>query len=147
MPHSAQNEQCVFCSIVAGTLRSAIVFEDEATLAFLDITAVAPGHTLVIPKAHARDLWEIAPDDWAAVGRTVHRMAQRIGDVLQPAGMTLFQANRDTGWQDVFHLHVHLVPRTEADRLHRPWTASPVPLDSLEDIRLRLSLREDDFAR
>jgi histidine triad (HIT) family protein len=133
-PHNG----CVFCAIVSRTHPAAIVYEDASTLAFLDITAVMPGHTLVIPKTHATDLWEIAPDEWTSVTRTVYRVAQRIGDVLRPDGMTLFQANRDAGWQDVFHLHVHLVPRMTGDHLHRPWTASPVVLSTLEPTRARL---------
>jgi histidine triad (HIT) family protein len=133
-------EGCVFCAIVSGSHPAAIVYEDTSTLAFLDITAVTPGHTLVIPKTHAADLWEIAPDGWASVMRTVHRVARRIGEVLRPDGMTLFQANRAAGWQDVFHLHVHLVPRAAGDHLHRPWTASPVPLETFQALRARLSM-------
>ncbi len=138
------HEDCVFCAIVEGRQPAAIVHEDELTVAFLDITAVTDGHTLVIPKRHAADLWEITPEDAAAVMATVHRTAARIREVLAPDGLTLFQANRDAGWQDVFHLHVHLVPRTAGDHLHRPWTASPVPLERLEPTRARLSSRPGD---
>ncbi|MFF5204978.1 HIT family protein [Streptosporangium sp. NPDC000396] len=123
--------ECVFCDIVRGRQPAAIVFEDELTMAFLDITAVTEGHTLVIPKRHADDLWEISEEDATAVTRTVHRMARRLREVLDPDGLTLFQANRAAGWQDVFHLHVHLVPRTAGDHLHRPWSAEPVSLATL----------------
>ncbi|MBB5078754.1 HIT family protein [Nonomuraea endophytica] len=136
-------DDCVFCAIVAGTLPAALVDEDERTLAFLDITAVTDGHTLVVPKVHAADLWEITADDAAAVMRAVHRMAARIRDVLAPDGLTLFQANRPAGWQDVFHLHVHLVPRRDGDRLTRPWTAAPVPPESLYGTRDLLRPREE----
>ncbi|MFF0767297.1 HIT family protein [Nonomuraea wenchangensis] len=132
--------ECVFCDFVAGRAATAVLHEDADTLAFLDITAVTPGHTLIIPKRHAADLWEISPDDAAAVMRTVHRLAARIRDVLNPEGLTLFQANRAAGWQDVFHLHVHLVPRATGDQLHRPWKADPVPLATLEPIRTLLAL-------
>ncbi|MFE4868221.1 HIT family protein [Streptomyces sp. NPDC056682] len=114
---------CEFCSIVTGLLHAEILFEDESTVAFLDNTAVMEGHTLVIPKVHATDIWAISEDDAAAVMRTAHRMAALLDDVFTPDGMTLFQANRPAGWQDVFHLHVHLVPRRESDHLHRPWHA------------------------
>lgn len=130
---------CVFCRIVAGDEPAAIVDEDEHTVAFLDITAVIPGHTLVIPRAHAADLWDIDVGGAAAVMRAAHRMAQRIGRVLKPDGLTLFQANRAAGWQDVFHLHLHVVPRYKGDHLHRPWKASPVPLDTLEPVRRLLT--------
>lgn len=130
--------ECAFCAIVQGRQPAAVLFEDDLTVAFLDITAVMEGHTLVIPKRHAADLWEITADDAAAVMRTVHRMARRIREVLSPDGLTLFQANRDAGWQDVFHLHVHLVPRRANDHLHRPWTARPVARTELGKTRTRL---------
>ncbi|UNO43711.1 HIT domain-containing protein [Streptomyces sp. MST-110588] len=134
------SKACDFCKIVAGRLAAAVLYEDDSTVAFLDITAVMGGHTLVIPKRHAADLWEIPQEDAAAVMRTVHRMAARIRDVLAPDGLTLFQANREAGWQDQFHLHVHLVPRRDGDHLTRPWTASPVDLESLREMRERLAV-------
>jgi histidine triad (HIT) family protein len=144
MTASGPRDDCVFCAIAAGSRSAAVVYEDPSTIAFLDITAVMPGHTLVVPKTHATDLWEIAPDDWALVARTVHRVAMRVREVLRPDGITLFQANRNAGWQDVFHLHVHVVPRAEGDHLRRPWVASPVPLASLEATRARLFMQTQD---
>lgn len=143
MGDSPPPEDCVFCAIVQGRQPAAVVHEDALTIAFLDITAVMDGHMLVIPKRHAADLWQITPEDAAAVMATTHRMAGRIRDVLAPDGLTLFQANRDAGWQDVFHLHVHLVPRTTGDHLQRPWKAGPVPLEKLAATRDRLSLLPD----
>ncbi|MEO3755778.1 HIT domain-containing protein [Streptomyces sp. B6B3] len=139
MTKSSPETDCVFCAIVAGRQAAAVVFEDDLTMAFLDITAVMEGHTLVIPKSHATDLWDISQRDAVAVMRTVHLMARRIRDVLEPDGLTLFQANREAGWQDVFHLHVHLVPRMAADTLSRPWTAGPKPLSALRTTRDRLA--------
>ncbi|MET8997219.1 HIT domain-containing protein [Amycolatopsis sp. NPDC004169] len=133
------SDGCVFCAIVAGRMPAAIVYEDLRTLAFLDITAVMEGHTLVIPKAHVTDLWQITAADAAAVMRTAHRLARRIREVLRPDGMTLFQANGEAGWQDVFHFHLHVVPRLTGDHLHRPWQAQPRPLADLEKTRVRLS--------
>ena len=131
---------CPFCAIVSGSLDSAVLYEDADTLAFLDITAVVEGHTLVIPRRHADDLWQITEGQAAAVMRTVHRMAAQMRTKLQPDGLTLFQANRPAGWQDVFHLHVHVVPRWTEDDLHRPWVASPKPLAELEGVRRRLAM-------
>jgi histidine triad (HIT) family protein len=135
---------CAFCPIVARRLPAAVLFEDGRTMAFLDITAVTEGHTLVVPKRHTADLWEVSEVDAVAVMRTVRRMARRIREVLRPDGLTLFQANRAAGWQDVFHLHVHLVPRTVGDHLTRPWTARPVDLADLADTRRRLHVRAHD---
>ena len=138
--HRPERPACPFCRIVSGRLAAAVLYEDASTLAFLDITAVAEGHTLVIPKRHADDLWSISESEASAVMRTVHRLAERLRQVLAPDGLTLFQANRSAGWQDVFHLHVHLVPRWTGDHLRRPWVASPRPLSALEPVRRRLIL-------
>jgi histidine triad (HIT) family protein len=134
------DDACPFCEIVAGRLPAAVLYQDERTVAFLDITAVMDGHTLVIPKRHAADLWEISEDDAAAVMRTVHRLAGHLQSVLRADGLTLFQANRPAGWQDVFHLHVHLVPRRDGDHLTRPWVARPVDPAVLAAARLRLAV-------
>jgi histidine triad (HIT) family protein len=137
---AADDAECAFCEIAAGRRPAAVLFEDDETVAFLDITAVRDGHTLVIPRDHVPDIWEISEEDALAVMRTVRLLARRIFDVLAPEGLTLFQANRPAGWQDVFHLHVHLVPRAAGDHLHRPWTAEPVGLPELEAIRVRLAM-------
>ncbi|MFE9558938.1 HIT family protein, partial [Streptomyces sp. NPDC006703] len=73
---------CEFCAIVTGRLHAEILFEDESTVAFLDNTAVMEGHTLVIPKVHAADIWAISEDDAAAVMRTAHRMAALLDGVF-----------------------------------------------------------------
>ncbi|MEV0129582.1 HIT domain-containing protein [Dactylosporangium sp. NPDC050688] len=131
---------CVFCAIADGRHPAAVLFQDDHTVAFLDITAVMDGHTLVIPRRHCTDLWDADEEDAVAVMRTVHRMARRLRNVLRPDGLTLFQANGAAGWQDVFHLHVHLVPRLAGDHLARPWVAAPVGLDALAATRARLAL-------
>ncbi len=95
------------------------------TLAFLDIAPAAEGHALVVPKKHADDLLAASADDAIAVMRTAQIMARRLEETLHPDGMTLFQANRPAGWQDVFHLHLHVVPRWEDDQLVRPWSSGP----------------------
>lgn len=131
---------CVFCAIVRGTLPAHRVHEDDATLAFLDINPAAKGHTLVVPKQHADDLFTVDAEEAAAVMRTVRLVARRIDELLAPDGLTLVQTNRPAGWQDVFHLHVHLVPRWEGDGLARPWTPRPGRPEDLETVAARLRL-------
>ncbi|MDT8911791.1 HIT domain-containing protein [Amycolatopsis sp. PS_44_ISF1] len=120
----ASSRPCVFCRIIRGTAHAEILYEDRETVAFLDNTAVTVGHTLVIPRRHAEDIWEIGPVEAAAVMTTAHHIAALLRRRLDPPGLTLFQANRALGWQDVFHLHLHVVPRYENDRLSRPWRAT-----------------------
>jgi histidine triad (HIT) family protein len=127
-------EGCVFCAIVRGTAPSHVVHEDAQTLAVLDINPAADGHTLVVPKQHADDLFDIDAESAAAVMRTVKLVADRTAERLAPDGLTLFQANRAAGWQDVFHLHVHVVPRWDGDGLVRPWQPVPAPGDHLAAI-------------
>lgn len=133
-----EREQCVFCGIVGGTVPAYVVHEDDKTLAFLDINPATEGHTLVVPKVHADDLLEADADSAAAVMRGARAVALLLDRQLSPDGMTLFQANRPAGWQDVFHLHVHVVPRWHGDGLVRPWTSRPGERHALESTAQRL---------
>ena len=130
---------CVFCEIVGGRIPATVVHEDDRTLAFLDIAPAAEGHTLVIPKQHADDLLSVVPEDLTAIGGTTQVVARLLDERLEPDGLTLFQANRAAGWQDVFHLHVHVVPRWEGDALRLPWTSSPASPERMAAVAARLS--------
>ena len=112
---------CVFCGIVAGDQPAEIVGDSERALAFMDINPATDGHTLVISKGHTRDIWDLEPEDGSAVWSLARVLAHAIRAALEPDGLTLFQANARAGWQDVFHFHLHLVPRWMDDGLIRPW--------------------------
>jgi len=114
-------EDCIFCKIVAGEIPALIVDEDEHTLAFMDIAPATRGHALVIPKLHASDLWEIDEQQFAAVARAAHRLAQKVRERLDPDGVNLINSCRPAAWQTVFHLHVHVIPRYNGDPLKLPW--------------------------
>ena len=107
---------CVFCRIGSGEAPSDRVLEDERTLAFLDIHPAGEGHTLIIPKEHVQDVWDVEPDLWGAVWRTSHRVATAIRAAFDPDGLYVRQANGPLGGQEVMHLHVHLIPRYAAGR-------------------------------
>ena len=115
-------DDCVFCGIVAGTVPADIVYEDDRVVAFMDAYPASDGHVLVVPRAHARGIFDVDDEDAGAVLRAAARIARAVRSELAPDGMTLFQANEQAGWQDVFHMHLHLVPRTEGDSLVQPWT-------------------------
>ena len=108
---------CIFCDIVEGRAPSDVVFEDGETLAFMDINPANPGHTLVIPKRHVRDIYELGGETAAVVMRTTVRVARAIKRALQPDGMNLVQSNERAGGQDVFHFHMHIIPRWYDDGL------------------------------
>lgn len=112
---------CVFCRIVRGEIPARIVREDERTVAFLDIAPATRGHLLVIPRAHAADLAEIAPDDLVACALAAQDLGHRVKDRLSADGVNLIQSNGAAAWQSVFHFHLHVVPRYDGDGLRSPW--------------------------
>ena len=108
-------------------------------IALLDVNPANLGHSLVLPKRHADDIWDLSAQDGAATWSLVQETAARLKAKLNPDGMTLFQANRRAGWQDVFHFHVHVVPRWTNDRLIRPWESIPVDRSELERVAALLA--------
>jgi histidine triad (HIT) family protein len=107
----AYDQSNIFAKILRGELPAYKVYEDDKAFAFLDIMPRAPGHTLVLPKAPARNLLDVDPDDLAHV----HKVAQKIAKAAMTAfgadGITVQQFNEPAGGQVVFHLHVHVIPR------------------------------------
>jgi histidine triad (HIT) family protein len=112
---------CIFCKLVAGQIPAARVWEDELTLAFMDIGQVNPGHVLVATKRHAATLLDITEDEAAAVMRTARRIAQAVQKTFKPEGMNLFQANGAVAMQTVGHFHLHIVPRHPGDGMALTW--------------------------
>jgi histidine triad (HIT) family protein len=102
---------CVFCSIVRGEAPATKVFEDDHTLAFADIFPLERGHLLVIPKVHVENIDGLDEETGAHLFRVTMRLARRMKQVLRPDGMNLFQANDVAGGQEVFHFHMHVLPR------------------------------------
>jgi histidine triad (HIT) family protein len=133
---------CIFCKIVAGELPSKKVYEDEKTLAFLDIHPVNAGHTLVVPKAHAKNIFEISGEDWAAVQETARTLSHKIETAVGADGINLAMNNREHAGQVVDHAHVHIIPRFKGDgfKLWAQRSYSDGEADStLEKIRAALN--------
>lgn len=122
---------CIFCKIVAGEIPSAIVDEDELTLAFMDISPATRGHALVIPRKHAVDLLEIEPDELTAVMLASQRLAVRVSERLGADGVNLLNSCGNAAWQTVFHFHVHVIPRYAGDPLRLPWIPGPGDPDEI----------------
>lgn len=102
---------CIFCLIIAGDAPAEVIHEDEHTLAFLDIAPLARGHTLVVPRDHCVDLFDIGPERAAAVMRSAIAVAGMLRDAFRPPGMNLLQATGALAGQTVFHFHIHVLPR------------------------------------
>ncbi|MBI1201382.1 MAG: HIT domain-containing protein [Rhodopseudomonas sp.] len=101
----------IFAKILRGELPCYKVYEDDKALAFLDIMPRAPGHTLVLPKAPARNILDVPPDDLAHVAKVAQKIAKAAMTALGADGITVQQFNEGPGGQVVFHLHVHVIPR------------------------------------
>lgn len=112
---------CIFCRIVDGSTLAQIVYEDADSIAFPPRALAAKGHTLVVPRLHARTLLDIAPASAGALMIAATDVARMIDRELHPDGMTMFQTNEHAGWQSVFHVHLHIVPRWNNDHLIKPW--------------------------
>jgi histidine triad (HIT) family protein len=110
----------VFAKILRGEFPCYKVYEDDHVLAFLDIMPRAPGHTLVIPKAPARNILDIEIDDYLHVARATHKIAAAAKKAFDADGITIQQFNEQSGGQVVFHLHVHVMPRHEGVALLPP---------------------------
>jgi histidine triad (HIT) family protein len=104
-------EDCIFCKIAKGELPCHKVYEDDKVIAFEDISPVSEGHTLVVPKRHAENLFEIADEDLAAVHLASRKILKAIRRALDPVGVAVLQLNGRGVNQIVMHYHVHLIPR------------------------------------
>ena len=116
----AYDNDNIFAKILRKELPAFKVYEDDKTFAFLDIMPRCPGHSLVIPKAPARNVFDITPDDFAAVARTTHKLSAALKKAFAADGVTLQQANERAGGQVVFHLHMHVMPRHDGVSLLPP---------------------------
>jgi histidine triad (HIT) family protein len=116
---------CIFCKIIAGEIPSKKIYEDEEHFAFLDIFPAGRGHTLVIPKTHFADIHSMSAHAYGAIASAAKLVADLLHAKLGSEGTTIFQMNREAGWQTVFHAHMHVIPRWSGDGLHKPWDISP----------------------
>ena len=128
----------IFAKILRGELPCHKIYEDDKVLAFLDIMPRAPGHALVLPKAPARNLLDVAPDDLAAVIKAAQKIARVSVEAFGADGVTVQQFNEGAGGQVVFHLHVHVIPRKEGIALKPPASVKEQP-DVLADQAKKLA--------
>lgn len=105
---------CIFCKIIDGEIPSYKLYEDENVLAFLDITQGTKGHTLVIPKKHVRNVYDLDEETAQNVFKVVPKLANALKKAFNPIGLNIVN-NNDKPLQSVFHFHIHLIPRYEDD--------------------------------
>ena len=134
--------ECLFCKIVAGEIPARKIYEDNDFLAFLDIFPASKGHTLVIPKSHHQDIEQIPEEIYGGLALRVKRVSNILSQRLSPDGFTVFQMNKSAGWQSVFHIHFHLIPRWDGDRLHKPWDLAPGVESELDELHEIIGLHQ-----
>ena len=134
----ALREDCIFCGIVSGTVPGRIVYEDDRTLAFLDIFPLTRGHTLVIPKRHSVNLFDVRTEDVVAVSLTSQHVARLVSDRLGADGVNLIQATGKAAFQTVMHFHMHVLPRYTDDGFVLPFERTQGVDAELDDLAARL---------
>lgn len=110
-------DDCIFCKIVRGELPLYKLYEDEKTIAFLDIFPVNAGHALVVPKKHSTDIFDIESEDWLAACEVVRKLSIAIEKGMQADGVNIAMNNREHAGQQVNHPHIHIIPRFKGDGL------------------------------
>jgi histidine triad (HIT) family protein len=108
MPYDRSN---IFAKIIRGEIPCVKIYEDDKTLAFMDVMPQAEGHTLVVPKEEAENVFELSPEGAAALMATAQKVAKAVKTALNPPGLMLVQLNGKAAGQSVFHIHMHIIPR------------------------------------
>ena len=137
----AFDESCIFCKIVRKQAPASIIYEDETILAFLDIRPLTMGHTLVIPKAHYADILDIPEETLTQVHLVTKKVTLPIREATQADGISIIQQNGKAAGQDIFHLHVHVVPRFEGQKLPRFGELREVERSKLNEMAKRIKER------
>jgi histidine triad (HIT) family protein len=132
------SENCLFCGIVAGSIPSTQVAENDQALAFMDINPATPGHLLVIPRAHSADLREASAEDLIAATLLAQSLVGLVIDRLDAAGANLLSCIGADAWQSVFHTHLHVIPRYQDDPLQLPWHPTPGDFDEIKATAAKL---------
>jgi diadenosine tetraphosphate (Ap4A) HIT family hydrolase len=113
------SEKCIFCKIVQKQAPSSVVYEDSQVLAFMDIRPVSEGHTLIIPKPHYESIFDTPDDLLAQTHKVTKKIAIAVKSAVKADGISIIQQNGAAAGQEVFHLHVHVIPRFEGRKMPR----------------------------
>jgi histidine triad (HIT) family protein len=113
----ASDQSCIFCKIVTKLAEASVIYENESVMAFLDIRPLNRGHTLVIPKEHYVDIFDIPKKLLGEIHIVSKEIAPAIEATTKADGISIIQQNGEAAGQDIFHLHVHIVPRFEGQKL------------------------------
>ncbi|HEY0801304.1 MAG TPA: HIT family protein [Steroidobacteraceae bacterium] len=125
------SDACIFCEFVRGSLPASLVWEDDLTLAFIDLRQFHPGHVLVIPREHLRDVRELDYATGAALMATIARVTRAVGSAFPNQGLSLWHSIGEAAFQEVPHLHMHVHPRKLDDGLLQIYPHTPAMPDEV----------------
>ena len=129
---------CVFCKLRDGQIPSMKIFEDDKTLAFMDINPLNTGHCLIVTRTHAATIWDADVTDLKAAIATAKKMARALREAVKPDGLNMLQANGAAAFQSVPHFHLHLIPRWNNDGKGFDWSLVPGDRGQIQAIGERL---------
>ena len=134
-------DKCIFCDIVAGKLPAFKLYEDDLFIAILDRFPANPGHTLIIPKFHAEDIFGLCEKEAPQIIPLAQKIAAKIKEVLNPDGFNILQNNGKAAGQEVFHYHLHIIPRyVDSDGLQIRSKSKDVDIKELEEVAAKLKI-------
>ncbi len=125
-------DDCIFCKIAAGQIPSKTVYEDEKFRAILDISPASKGHTIILPKHHADNIYELPEEDAAGIFVVAKKIAGAMKETMGCEGINILQNNGEIAGQTVFHLHVHVIPRYQEDNIAFSWQHGEPTEEELE---------------
>ena len=127
-------EDCIFCKIVKGEIPCSKIYEDDKILAFLDINPVHKGHTLVIPKEHYEGIIDMPDETLGELAKAAKKISKAVKKATGVNGFNIVQNNGADAGQDVFHFHLHIIPRLKGDGLGR-WPHQKFPDEEMTGIK------------
>jgi len=141
-------DNCIFCKIVKKEIPAKIIFEDESCLVFLDINPLALGHTLVVPKKHAKSIFDISEEDVKHVFEIAKKISLQMKEKINAEGINFFQASEEAAGQSVPHFHLHIIPRRKNDDIdfNRWWISKVKKVEEkeLEEIAKLLRVEKEE---
>jgi len=133
---------CLFCKIINGEILSIRVYEDEFSFAFLDINPVNPGHTLLAPKEHSRNIFDIEEDTLKNLMPTLQKVMKAVKEGTNADGVNIHVNNEPVAGQVVFHTHFHIIPRFEGDEV-KMWRGKPYKNAEMEEVAEKIKSNLD----
>ena len=133
-----KKDDCIFCKIAAGEIPSRKIYEDSDLIAIMDLNPTSKGHSLIIPKEHCTNIYDIDEDIAAKVMKTAKKLATKMTVALNCDGFNLLQNNGETAGQTMFHFHMHLIPRYKGDQVGITWHPGELSDADKEEILLKV---------